>query len=63
MININRATAQELTALSGIGDVRAENIIRHREARGGFASIEEIMNVSGIGERTFENIRDRITVN
>jgi len=61
-ININTATSEQLQQLSGIGPVTAGNIISHREARGGFVSIEEIMNVSGIGERTFENIRDRITV-
>ena len=61
-ININTATNQELQALSGVGPVIAGNIISHREARGGFATIEEIMNVSGIGERIFDNIRDRIRV-
>jgi len=62
LININTATSEQLQVLSGVGPVTAENIIRHREARGGFGSIEEIMNVSGIGERTFEGIRDSITV-
>ena len=62
-ININTATSEELQALSGVGPSIADRIISHREARGGFASVEEIMNVSGIGERIFENIRDRIAVN
>jgi len=62
LVNINTATSEQLQVLSGIGPVTAGNIISHREARGGFGSIEDIMNVSGIGERTFENIRDRITV-
>ncbi|MCL2854966.1 MAG: helix-hairpin-helix domain-containing protein [Defluviitaleaceae bacterium] len=62
LININRATAEELTNLSGIGPARADAIIRHREARGGFAAIEEIMNVSGIGDSIFENIRNQIRV-
>jgi len=61
-ININTATSQDLQALSGIGPAIAGNIIAHREARGGFAAIEEIKNVSGIGERIFENIRESITV-
>jgi len=61
-ININTATSEQLQALSGIGPATAGNIIRHREARGGFETIEEIMNVSGIGERMFENIRDSIRV-
>ena len=62
-ININTATAAELQALNGIGPSRAENIIRHRDARGGFDSIEELMNVSGIGESIFESIRDNIRIN
>ena len=62
LININTATSEQLQTLSGIGPARADSIIRHREARGGFANIEEIMNVSGIGESIFGNIRDRITV-
>ena len=61
-ININTATSEQLQTLSGVGPVMAGNIISHRDARGGFATIEEIMNVSGIGERTFESLRDRITV-
>lgn len=62
-ININTATSEELQALSGVGPSIAGRIISHREARGGFSSVEDIMNVSGIGERIFENIRDSISVN
>ncbi|HED24487.1 MAG TPA: hypothetical protein ENN91_05115, partial [Firmicutes bacterium] len=61
-ININHASAQELTALPGIGTVRAEQIVAHREKFGPFTDIREIMDVSGIGEKTFENLADRITV-
>jgi len=61
-VNINTATSEELQVLSGVGPAIAGNIIRHRDARGGFAAIEEIMNVSGIGERIFENLRDNIRV-
>jgi len=62
LININTATAAQLQTLSGIGEARARDIINHREARGGFASIEEIMNVPGIGEGIFARIRYGITV-
>jgi len=62
LVNINTASATQLTTLSGIGPARAEAIIRHRDARGGFRNIEEIMNVSGIGEAIFDNLRDRIYV-
>ena len=62
LVNINTATAEQLQSLSGIGEARARDIINHREARGGFASIEEIMNVPGIGEGIFARIREGITV-
>lgn len=61
-ININAATEQELESLKGIGPATAKNIIRYREEYGGFSSIEEIMNVKRIGEKTFAKIKDRISV-
>ena len=62
LININTATSEELQALSGIGAAKAAAIIAYREEHGAFGDISEIMNVSGIGEKIFENIRDSITV-
>ncbi len=62
LININTATAAELETLPGIGSVKAEAIIAWRRRHGGFASIEDIRNVSGIGDATWEDIRDLITV-
>jgi competence protein ComEA len=61
-VNINTATAAELEALSGVGPKTAQTIVEYREANGPFKSIEDIMNVPGIGEGTFEKIRDEITV-
>lgn len=61
-ININQATADELTALPGIGTVRAGQIVEHREKNGYFTDIKEIMDVSGIGETTFKNIADLISI-
>lgn len=61
-VNINTATAAELEALSGVGPKTAEAIVEYREANGPFESIEDIVNVPGIGEGTFEKIRDKITV-
>ena len=61
-ININTATAEELDALPGVGPAIAGRIVDYREAYGPFATIEEIMEVKGIGPATFEEIRDLITV-
>ena len=62
LININRATAKELTALPGIGEVRAAQIIEYRESHGFFKATEDLMDVSGIGQATFDAIAELITV-
>lgn len=62
LINLNTATAEQLTSLPGIGDAKAAGILEYRKKVGQFTDIEEIMNVSGIGEAMFEKIRDKITV-
>lgn len=62
LIDINTASAEELDQLPGIGAVIAQRIVDYRQANGSFASIEEIMEVKGIGEATFADIRDSITV-
>jgi competence protein ComEA len=61
-ININTATAKELQTLPGVGEVTAQRIIDYREANGPFQTIEEIQNVSGIGTKTFEGMKDMIAV-
>lgn len=61
-ININTASAEELESLDGIGEVLAQRIVDYRNEHGAFTSIEQIMNVSGIGEGRFGNIKDDITV-
>ena len=61
-ININTATAEELTELPRIGEVTAARIVKWREENGPFASTEELMNVQGIGERVYERIRPHVTV-
>jgi len=61
-ININLANLTELQTLPGIGAVRAQSIVDFREASGGFNTIEELMNISGIGQAIFDNIRDRVMV-
>ena len=61
-VNLNTADETELTTLTGIGAARAQAIILYREENGLFSSIEEIMNVQGIKEGTFEKIKDDIVV-
>mgnify|MGYP002509567110 CR=1 FL=1 len=62
-ININTASEAQLCEIPGIGATRAAAIAAYRQEHGGFSSIEEIMNVSGIKEGTYAKIKDRITVN
>ena len=61
-ININTATATELDTLPGIGTAYAGRIIEYRQNSGGFKSIDEIKNVKGIGDKTFEKLKDKITI-
>ena len=61
-VNINTADKERLTSLKGIGESKAEAIISYREANGPFSDITELMNVDGIGQKTFENIKDMICV-
>jgi competence protein ComEA len=61
-ININTADASELQNLSGIGEKRASDIIQYREANGPFETIDDLDKVSGIGEKTMENLREAIVV-
>lgn len=62
IININTATISELQNITGVGEVKAQSIINYREKNGGFKSIEEIKNVDGIGDKTFEKIKDQISI-
>lgn len=61
-ININTASLSELDALPGVGPAIAQRIIDYRSAHGKFHSVEEIKNVKGIGDKTFEKLKNYITV-
>ena len=61
-ISINTATQQELMTLPGIGESKAKDILSYREKNGPFQKIEDIMNISGIGESLFVKIKEDITV-
>lgn len=60
-VSINTATKEELMTLTGIGDSKAEDIIKYREENGPFKAIEDIKNVSGIGDSLFAKIKENIT--
>ena len=62
MVNINTADQAELESLPGIGSVRASAILEYRNENGPFQSIEELLKVDGIGEKTLNKLRDLITV-
>ncbi|MCK5517530.1 MAG: helix-hairpin-helix domain-containing protein [Desulfobulbaceae bacterium] len=61
-ININKATVEDFVTLSGIGPVKAEAIVQYRKEHGDFKNIEGIKEVTGIGDKTFENIKKELTV-
>ncbi len=62
LININTASLEELDSLPGIGPTTAQRIIDYRDTNGPFTTIDEIMDVSGVGPSTFDEIKDLITV-
>lgn len=61
-IDLNTATRWELTTLPGVGEALADRIIAYREEHGGFDTVEELMEVRGIGESLFEAVKDYLTV-
>lgn len=61
-ININTSSAADLQKLNGIGEKRAEQIIAYREQNGDFKKIEDLMQVSGIGEKTFAALKDQLAI-
>ena len=62
IININKATMEELQTLPGIGEVKAKNIITYREEKGSFKSVDELSNIDGIGVKTVDKLRDMVDI-
>jgi comEA protein len=61
-VNLNTATAAQLDALPGVGASTAQRIVEYRQKNGSFKKIEELMNVKGIGEKSFLKLKPLITV-
>ena len=62
VVNVNTASATELQLLPGVGEVRAHAILEARERKGGFRSVEELVEVKGIGDAALERLRPFVTV-
>ena len=62
LVDLNAASSEQLQPLPGIGPAKAESIIEHRLANGPFTRVEDLIEVSGIGEKTFESLQHLITV-
>ncbi len=63
VVNVNTATVEELQLLPGIGEARARAVIAVRKQRGGFKSLEDLLQVKGIGEVGLDRLRPHVTVN
>lgn len=61
-VNINKANSAQLQTLNGIGPSKAQEIIKYRKAHGGFKTVDELVNVSGIGPKTVGKLRPQISV-
>ena len=62
LVNVNTASPEELETLPGIGEVLAATIVQYREEHGPFTSVDQLLDVSGIGEVTLEELRDLVTI-
>jgi len=62
VVNLNTATTSQIATLPGIGEKAAERIIEYREKNGGFKKVEELMNVKGIGEKSFLKLKPLVTL-
>ena len=62
VVNLNTATASQIATLPGIGEKAAQRIVEYREKNGGFKKVEELMNVKGIGEKSFLKLKPLVTL-
>lgn len=61
-VNLNTATEKVLSSLPGIGEKKAKKIIKYRQENGSFKSINDLLNVEGIGKETIDNIKDKVVI-
>lgn len=61
-VNLNTASIEQLETLPGVGPALAKRIVEHRTKVGKFTKVEELLNVKGIGEKSFQKMKDRLTV-
>lgn len=61
-VNINKASSAQLQTLNGIGPTKAAEIIKYRKAHHGFKTVDELVNVKGIGPKTVQKLRTQITI-
>lgn len=61
-ININKANSAQLQTLSGIGPTKAAEIVKYRKAHGGFKTVDELVNVKGIGPKTVQKLKPFLTI-
>lgn len=61
-VNINKANSAQLQTLNGIGPAKAQEILKYRKTHGGFKTVDELVNVSGIGPKTVAKLRGQVNV-
>jgi competence protein ComEA len=61
-VNINKANSAQLQTLNGIGPTKADEIVKYRKAHGGFKSVDELVNVKGIGPKTVQKLKPHVSV-
>lgn len=61
-VNVNKANIAQLQTLSGIGPAKAQEIIKYRKSHGGFKTVDELVNVSGIGPKTVTKLRTQVSI-
>ncbi len=62
VVNINKANSAQLQSLTGIGPTKAQEILKYRKAHGGFKSVDELVNVKGIGPKTVQKLKSQVSI-